>query len=261
MSEKFEAEKLSSEEKAELLRRYKETGDKALRNQIVLSYMNIVRYAAVSTRNMYAKYADSEDIINEATIALMSAIDSFSFEKKVKFETYASIRVRGAVIDFIRRQDIVPRNVRRFAKDYDTAYSELFSELNREPTDEEIAAKMGLTLAKFESYSAKAASAQTLSFEELVVNTGFDISDEVSEDGVWAAEASVHHEEKLKYLAKAIAALSDKERLVVTLYYYEKLKFSEIGEVLDVSESRVCQIHSKAVLKMKKSMSEYMDKD
>ncbi|MGN0603737.1 MAG: sigma-70 family RNA polymerase sigma factor [Oscillospiraceae bacterium] len=261
MSEKFEAEKLSSEEKAELLRRYKETGDKALRNQIVLSYMNIVRYAAVSTRNMYAKYADSEDIINEATIALMAAIDSFSFDKKVKFETYASIRVRGAVIDFIRRQDIVPRNVRRFAKDYDTAYSELFSELNREPTDEEIAAKMGLSIAKFESYSAKAASAQTLSFEELVVNTGFDISDEVSEDGVWAAEASVHHEEKLKYLAKAIAALSDKERLVVTLYYYEKLKFSEIGEVLDVSESRVCQIHSKAVLKMKKSMSEYMDKD
>ncbi|MGN0552265.1 MAG: sigma-70 family RNA polymerase sigma factor [Oscillospiraceae bacterium] len=261
MSDKFEAEKLSSEEKSELLRRYKETGDKALRNQIVLSYMNIVRYAAVSTRNMYAKYADSEDIINEATIALMAAIDSFSFEKKVKFETYASIRVRGAVIDFIRRQDIVPRNVRRFAKDYDTAYSELFAELNREPTDEEIAAKMGLTLNKFESYSAKAASAQTLSFEELVVNTGFDISDEVSEDGVWAAEASVHHEEKLKYLAKAIAALSDKERLVVTLYYYEKLKFSEIGAVLDVSESRVCQIHSKAVLKMKKSMSEYMDKD
>lgn len=261
MSERSEAEKLSSEEKSELLRRYKETGGKALRNQIVLSYMNIVRYAAVSTRNMYAKYADSEDIINEATIALMSAIDSFSFEKNVKFETYASIRVRGAVIDYIRRQDIVPRNVRRFAKDYDTAYSELFSELNREPTDEEIAEKMGLSMSKFESYSAKAASAQTLSFEELVVNTGFDISDEVSEDGVWAAEASIHHEEKLKYLAKAISELSEKERLVITLYYYEKLKFSEIGAVLDVSESRVCQIHSKAVLKMKKSLSEYLDKD
>lgn len=260
MSDKYEAEKLSSEEKSELLRRYKETGDKALRNEIVLCYMNIVRYAAVSTRNMYAKYADSEDIINEATIALMSAIESFSFEKNVKFETFASIRVRGAVIDYIRRQDLIPRNVRRFARDYDVAYSELYSKFGREPTDEEIAERMGLTLSRFENYSAKAASAQTLSFEELVVNTGFDISDDISEDGVWAAEAALHHEEKLKYLARAIEALSDKERLVITLYYYEKLKFTEIGKVIDVSESRVCQIHSKAVIKMKKYLSEYMGK-
>ena len=151
--------------------------------------------------------------------------------------------------------------MRKFAKEYDTAYSELYSELNREPTDEEMAERLGLPLAKFESYSAKAASAQTLSFEELVTNTGFDMSDEVSDDGVWSPEASVHHEEKLHYLAKAISELSDKERLVITLYYYEKLKFSEIGAVLDVSESRVCQIHSKAVMKMKHSLAEYMEKE
>jgi len=261
MSEISDAEKLTSEEKSEMLRQYKESGDKTLRNQIVLAYMNIVKFAAFSTRNMYSKYADSEDIINEATIALMSAIDSFSFDKNVKFETYASIRIRGAIIDYIRRQDIIPRNVRRFAKDYDIAYSELYSKLNREPADEEIAKAMGLSVTQFNSYSAKAACAQTLSFEDLVLNTGFDISDDVSEDGVWAAEASVHREEKLQYLAKAISALSEKERLVITLYYYEKLKFSEIGAVLDVSESRACQLHSKAVLKMKKSMSEYMDKN
>lgn len=261
MSEISDAEKLTSEEKSEMLRQYKESGDKTLRNQIVLAYMNIVKFAAFSTRNMYSKYADSEDIINEATIALMSAIDSFSFDKNVKFETYASIRIRGAIIDYIRRQDIIPRNVRRFAKDYDIAYSELYSKLNREPDDEEIAKAMGLSLTQFNSYSAKAACAQTLSFEDLVLNTGFDISDDVSEDGVWAAEASVHREEKLQYLAKAISDLSEKERLVITLYYYEKLKFSEIGAVLDVSESRACQLHSKAVLKMKQSMSEYMDKN
>lgn len=99
MSEISDAEKLTSEEKSEMLRQYKESGDKTLRNQIVLAYMNIVKFAAFSTRNMYSKYADSEDIINEATIALMSAIDSFSFDKNVKFETYASIRIRGAIID------------------------------------------------------------------------------------------------------------------------------------------------------------------
>lgn len=250
---------MSSADKAELLRSYKETGDKTLRNKVVMEYMNIVRYAALSTRNMYAKYADSEDIINEATIALMSAVESFDFSKNVKFETYASIKVRGAVIDYIRRQDIVPRNVRRFAHDYDAAYAELYAKLDREPTDDELAEHMQLPKSKFESCVAKAASAQTLSFEELVVNNNFDIPDEVSEDGVWSAEASLYREEKLSYLAKAIASLKERERLVVTLYYYEKLKFSDIGQVLDVSESRVCQIHSQAVSKMKRFMSDYIN--
>ena len=248
---------MNAAEKAELLSRYKETGDKTLRNSVVMAYMNIVNYAAVSTRNMYSKYADTEDIVNEATIALMAAVDSFDVSKNVKFETYASIKVRGAVIDYIRKQDIVPRTVRRFAREYDAAYGELYARLDREPTDDELASHMKLTKSKFESCVAKAASAQTLSFEDLVFNNNFDMSDDVSEDGVWAAEASVYREEKLKYLAEAIASLKEKERLVITLYYYEKLKFSDIGKVIDVSESRVCQIHSQAVAKMKKFMADY----
>lgn len=252
---------MTAAEKAELLLKYKETGDKALRNEVVMAYMNIVNYAAVSTRNMYSRYADAEDIVNEATIALMAAIDSFDAEKNVKFETYASIKVRGAIIDYIRRQDIIPRTVRRFAREYDAAYSELYARLDREPTDEELAEHMKLSKSKFESCVAKAASAQTLSFEDMVFNNNFDMSDEVSEDGVWAAEASLYHEEKLQYLAKAIASLKEKERLVITLYYYEKLKLSEIGKVLDISESRASQIHSKAVSKMKSFMCEYLGKN
>lgn len=251
---------MNAAEKAELLLKYKETGDKALRNDVVMAYMNIVNYAAVSTRNMYSRYADTEDIVNEATIALMAAVDSFDTEKNVKFETYASIKVRGAVIDYIRRQDIIPRTVRRFAREYDAAYGELYSRLDREPTDDELAEHMKLSKSKFESCVAKAASAQTLSFEDMVFNNNFDMSDDVSEDGVWAAEASLYKEEKLQYLAKAIASLKEKERLVITLYYYEKLKLSEIGKVLEISESRASQIHSKAVSKMKSFMYEYMGK-
>ena len=249
---------MTAAEKAELLLKYKETGGKALRNDVVMAYMNIVNYAAVSTRNMYSRFTDSEDIINEATIALMAAVDSFDVSKNVKFETYASIKVRGAIIDYIRRQDIIPRTVRRFAREYDAAYSELYSRLDREPTDEELASYMKLSSSKFESCVAKAATAQTLSFEDLVFNNNFDMSEEASEDGVWATEASLYKEEKMQYLAMAIAALKEKERLVITLYYYEKLKFSEIGKVLEISESRVCQIHSQAVMKMKKFMCEYM---
>lgn len=252
---------MTAAEKAELLLKYKKTGGKALRNDVVMAYMNIVNYAAVSTRNIYAKFTDAEDIINEATIALMAAIDSFDVSKNVKFETYASIKVRGAIIDYIRRQDIIPRTVRRFAREYDAAYGELYARLDREPTDEELASHMKLSSSKFESFVSKAATAQTLSFEDMVFNNNFDMSEDSSEDGVWAAEASLYKEEKMQYLAKAIAALKEKERLVITLYYYEKLKFSEIGKVLEISESRVCQIHSQAVMKMKKFMCEYMGRN
>lgn len=246
------------EAKALLLLKYKETGDKALRNGVILAYMNIVKFAAISTRNMYLKYAETDDVINEATIALMSAVDSFNPQKGVKFETYASIKVRGAIIDFIRRQDFVPRNIRRFAKEYDTAYSVLYSELDREPSVQEIADYMHLSVDKLESCTAQAAAAQTLSFEEMVMDEGFDISDKADDDGMWAAEAGIHRQEKMKYLADAIRSLKDRERLVITLYYYEKLRFADIGKVLEISESRVCQIHSQAVQKMKRYMSEYI---
>lgn len=247
------------EERAFLLLRYKETGDRALRNRVVMAYMNIVKFAALSTRNMYIKFAETNDVINEATIALMSAVDSFDPHKGVKFETYASIKVRGAIIDFIRRQDFIPRGIRRFAKDYDAAYSALYEELDREPSSEEIAERMKLPVEKLESFTAQAAAAQTLSFEEMVMDSGFDIPEKANDDGMWSAEAGVHKQEKLEYLAEAIKSLKERERLVITLYYYEKLRFSEIGKVLDVSESRVCQIHSQAVQKMKKYLADYMN--
>lgn len=247
------------EDRAVLLLRYKENGGKALRNEVILAYMNIVKYAALSTRNMYLKFADTDDIINEATLALMGAVDSFDVKKGVKFETYASIKVRGAIIDYIRRQDFIPRNIRRFAKEYDAAYSALYSQLDREPEIKEIAEYMKLPPEKVMNCTAQAAAAQTLSFEELVLNTGFDISDGADDDGMWSSEAGVHRQEKLKYLAEAINSLKDRERLVITLYYYEKLRFADIGKVMDVSESRACQLHARAVDKLKKYMKEYIN--
>ncbi len=246
------------EERAALLKRYKETGDKAVRNSVIMAYMDIVKFAAISTRNMYLKFTDTEDVVNEATVALMNAVDSFDINKDVKFETYASIKIRGAIIDYIRRQDFIPRSVRRFAKEYDAAYSELFSELDREPTNEEMASKMKLTLSRFENFTYQMATSQTLSFEELLADKGFDLAEGTDENGVWSAESSVHKEEKLNYLAEAIKALKERERLVITLYYYEKLRFSDIGKVLDISESRVCQLHAQAVGKLKKYMSDYI---
>lgn len=248
---------LNSEQKQELLGKYRESNDKRLRNQVVMAYMNLVKYAAYSTRNMYAKYSEADDIVNEGVIALMAAVDSFDLSRGVKFETYASIKIRGAIIDYIRRQDIVPRTVRHFAKEYDAAYSELYARLDREPSDDEIADYMKLSKEKLESCAAKAAAAQTLSFEELVFDKGCDVPDEKAEDGLWQVEESVYKEEKKRELAAAIASLKEKEKLVITLYYYEKLKFAEIGAVIGVSESRVCQIHTRAVTVLKQYIAEH----
>lgn len=237
-----------------LFDRYRQTPDKSLRNEIVMRSMHIVRYAVLSTRNMYRRYADDDDISNEAVLALMNAVDSFDPKKNVKFDTYASIKVRGAIIDYIRRQDSVPRGVRKFIRDYDSAYSALYSELDREPSREEIAARLGITTEKLDSFLARSAAASTLSFEELLFD-GFDMADDTGES---EAEAQLILSERRSQLAQAIDSLKDKERTVITLYYYEKLKYSEIAQVLGISESRVCQIHTKAVDKLREKISGYM---
>ena len=250
---------VQSEDMTELFRVYKKTGDIEVRNKLVLGYMDIVRYAAISTRNMYQKYADAEDIVNEATIALMNAVDSFDIEKNIKFETYASIRVRGAVIDYIRRQDMIPRNVRRFAREYDKAYSALYAQLDREPASSELSEYMGISEEKLESFLARSAAAQTLSFEEMVFEGGYDIPDgeKTGNDG-WQPEQRLLNGEMHGMLVRAVDSLGERERLVISLYYYEKLKYSEIAAVIGVSESRVCQIHSAAVSRMRKALEEYM---
>jgi RNA polymerase sigma factor for flagellar operon FliA len=239
---------------SELIDKYRQSPDKNLRNEIVMQSMHIVRYAVLSTRNMYRRYADDDDISNEAVLALMNAVDSFDPSKNVKFDTYASIKVRGAIIDYIRRQDTVPRGVRKFIRDYDSAYSSLYTELDREPTREETAARLGIDTDKLDSCLSRSAAAATLSFEEMLFD-GFDMPDESAEN---AAEAELIISERRTQLAAAIDSLKDKERTVITLYYYEKLKYSEIAKVMGISESRICQIHTKAVDKLREKISGYV---
>ena len=242
----------------ELIMRYLETGDISLRNEIILKYQNIVKYIAISTRGTYKKYADVDDIINEGIIALMAALDNFDPEKKVKFETYASIKVRGAIIDFVRKQDWVPRNVRRFSRDLERAYSELSASLDRAPTDKELADKLGLDKAKFYKGMADVAGMVTFSFEQLIYENNFEIDDGNSISGISSTEKGLYGQELEKVIAQAIDELGKQERIVISLYYYEKLKFTDIAKVLEVSDSRVSQIHSKAMLNLRDKLKEYV---
>lgn len=233
---------------------YRETGNINLRNDIILRYLELVRLIAVSLRNIYSKYASTDDIINEGVIALIGAIDTFDPEKNVKFETYANLKIKGAIIDYVRKQDWVPRQVRRFGKDMEAAYNQLYIALDRRPTNTEIAEFMGITKERLAKGMAESAGAITLSFEELLYEDNFNVE---SSD---TADAEMYKKELKEVIATAIAELKPKEKQVVTLYYFEKLKFSEIAKVLEVSESRVCQIHSKAMLVLRHSLQEYMNR-
>lgn len=241
-----------------LIAKYRQTGDVSIRNSIVLSYGNMVKIIAVSMRNLYLKYAEVDDVVNECIIALIGAIDTFDESKNVKFETYASIRIKGAVIDFIRKQDFIPRSVRGFSKEFEATYSRLYARLDREPTTDELAAEMNLPVEKYRKLLGEAASAATLSFEELLYENNLELPDEC-EGEVWHAERKLVQSELASQIAKALESLRDREKQVVTLYYYEKLKFSDIAKVLSVTESRVCQIHTKAITKMRLYLKDYLN--
>ena len=159
---------------AALLEEYGMSRSEALRNEIVLKNLGLVRACALSLRNTFIKYGDVDDVVNEGVIALMEAIDSFDPAKGAKFETYASLKVRGAIIDYVRRQDWVPRPVRKFARDLDKANSILYNQYNRAPTNGELAEYIGMSKDKLLRGMADAANAVTLSFEELLYEDNFE---------------------------------------------------------------------------------------
>ena len=239
---------------AERVALYQQNRDIALRNEIVLQNMGLVRTVALSMRNMYVKFGDVEDVVNEGVIALMDAIENFSPDRGAKFETYASIKIRGAIIDFLRKQDWIPRNVRKFAKALDKANSMLYNLNGRAPTNSELAEKMGMDEEKMLKMMAECSCTITLSFEELLYEDNID-EPSVKDSGL---DRELLHNEMRKVVADAVNELSEKERQVITLYYYKNLKYFDIAKALGVSEGRVCQIHSKATLALKAKLGGYV---
>jgi len=239
-------------DKNELFYKYKQTGDVTIRNEIVLLYMDSVKNSALALRNIYAKGFDADDLINEGVIALIAAVDAFDTARGVKFETFASIKIKGAILDYIRKQDWVPRQVRRFGRELNNAYGELYHQFGRSPTNQELAEHMGLTKEQFAKRLSDTASANTLSFEELLYEDNF------WDSGDNEVSAGLFLKEQKRVIAEAIAELKPKEQQVVSLYYYENLKLREIAEVLEVTESRVCQIHSKCMLLLKQKLEHYI---
>lgn len=238
---------------AQMVEQYQTSGDIRVRNEIVLKSMGLVRTVALSLRNMYIKFGDIDDVINEGVLALMDAIENFDPTKGAKFETYASLRIRGAIIDYIRKQDWIPRQVRKFARDLDKANSTLYNLYGRAPTNSELAEYMEMTEEKLLKNMADASCTVTLSFEELLYEDNFD---EPSTSA--PTDANLMRQEMSSMIAEAIDSLKEKERQVITLYYYKNMKYSDIAKVLGISEGRVCQINAKATLALKAKLEPYM---
>lgn len=235
--------------------------DKKDRDILIMKYAPLVKTIVL---RMAAKLpihaADKEDLINVGIIGLMSALDKYDVKKNVQFETYAHFRIRGAVLDELRKRDWVPRSTRNKDSRLEEAFAVLQRRLGRAPQEEEIAEHLGLTMEEYFSYLNEVKSVSIISKEDLPP----DYLDkyEGSQEMQAAAERGnplqyITNQELVNGLKKAIDVLPEKEKIVLSLYYYEELTMKEIGKVLELTESRVCQIHTQATLRLRAAVKDY----
>jgi RNA polymerase sigma factor for flagellar operon FliA len=234
---------------------FRRTKDKGVRDRLILTYAPLVKYVAGRLGSGLPAHVDEGDLVSYGLLGLIGAIERYDPGRDIKFETYAIARIKGAIIDELRALDWVPRSVRSRAREIERAITELEAKLGVAPTDEQIAAKVGITVEELEDSLTDISRSSIAALDELWSVSGE--GDQVSlldtiEDTTGPRPADVLDETEMREaLADAIARLPEREKLVVTLYYYEELTLREIGEVLGVTESRVSQLHTKAVLRLK----------
>ena len=244
----------------DLWRRYKTTGDTRAREDLVVAYSPLVKYVAGRMASGLPAHVDEADLISYGLVGLINAIERFELEREIKFETYAITRIKGAIIDELRSLDWVPRSVRARAREIERANAKLEHKLHRAPTDEEMALELGLSSEEFQEALVKISTSTVVALDELWAvsdSSGDAVSllDTLHDPGA-PDPASVLDATELKdRMADAIGRLPEREKLVVALYYYENLTLREIGEVLGVTESRVSQLHTKAVLRLRSRLT------
>lgn len=247
-------------ETQELLRLYKETGNEELKWPLVLRYEGLIKNAAMQIRGVYSNFAQIDDIINEGILTLLWAIDKYDPEKGVKFETYVSKRIRGMVIDLARKQDWMPRNVRQRAREIDMAAAELSSELGRYPTDGEIADRLGVSTERYQKDAANVALSNILSLDMLMDTREDGYQLELPSSDVQSQpETALQEREMQRALAAGISTLRKNEQIVLSLYYEKNLHLKEIAQVMELSEPRISQIHTRAIQKLRSYMEAYMN--
>jgi RNA polymerase sigma factor FliA len=246
--------KVKAVELRDLWRLYKEEGDEGSRERLVVAYSPLVKFVAGRMVARLPSHVEEPDLISYGLLGLIGAIERFDPEREIKFETYAVARIKGAIIDELRSLDWAPRSVRARARDVERAHLALEARLQRPPTDEEMADRLELSLAEFQRALVEIANSSMLALDDLWTfadpegGAGISILDTLEDPDAADPESEAQASELKDRLADAIESLPERERLVIALYYYESLTLREIGEVLDVTESRVSQLHTKAVI-------------
>lgn len=237
---------------------YSKNPSQEIREKLILEYAPLVKLVA-GRLSMYLGYnVEYDDLVSYGIFGLIDAIDKFDATKEVKFETYASLRIRGSILDQIRKMDWIPRTVRQRQKQIQNAIAEIESSTGRAATDEEIALALGISNEEYDNWQSQMKVTGVVSLDDFV-EQGSDVADNRGlSSQIERPEEHIEKEELKKVLAEALELLTEKERKVVVLYYYEELTLKEISNVLEVSESRVSQLHTKALGKMKTKMGKYM---
>ncbi len=228
------------------------------RNEIVLQYTDLVRKIVLRFKGSYNNFGQLDDMVNQGMIALIDAVEKFDPYMGNKFETFASLKIKGSVVDYMRKQDWVPRNQRNLAKELDEVYNELYAQTGYPPSNAEMAEKMGLSGIQLEKILQQRHNSILLSYEEAIneqMMVASPLREAQNDEG--CPESQILHAELKDKLIEAIDQLNEKERQVVSLYYYENLKLKEIAEILGITESRVSQIHSASMIKMKHMLGDY----
>ena len=241
-------------------REFKETGGAGVRERLILHYAPLVKYVASRVATGLPTSVEQADLVSYGMFGLIDALEKFDLERAIKFETYAIPRIKGAIIDELRAMDWVPRSIRFKAREIEKAFAELEGKLKRAPKEAEISQHMGISVEELHDVVNQISFVSVMALDE-VVAVGDDRGDKISlldtlADPSLDPTTSLEGQEMRGLLAGAINSLSEREKIVVTLYYFEGLTLAEIGEILGVTESRVCQIHTKAVGQMRTSLTE-----
>ena len=235
--------------KTALWEKYSKNKDIDTKNKLIEEYAYMLKIVASRLYNYYGGKVEFDDLMGYGALGLIDAIDKFDIDRDIKFETYAQVRIRGAIIDNLRRMDWVPRTLRSKAKKIENMIYQLENELDREVTNKDVAEKLEISQQEVENTIKEIASFNIASIDEIILNTG-----EILSNNSENPQDIIDNRELSKILTNAIQELPEKEKMVISLYYNEELTYKEIGEIIQLSESRISQIHSKAIKTIKNKL-------
>ncbi|HPT75255.1 MAG: FliA/WhiG family RNA polymerase sigma factor [Epulopiscium sp.] len=247
-----------SEKSLEMLwEQYEATKDVSIKDQLIMEYAPLVKYVAGRLNIYLGQSVEYEDLVSYGVFGLIDAIEKFDFKKGVKFETYASLRIRGSIIDNIRKLDWVPRSLRQKNKEIEKTIMELETELGRTATDEELAQKMNISIEELHEIYKKTNLISLISLDEYIEqNNDYNISSEKS-PATEQPESYIEKQELKRILKESIEKLPEREQKILFLYYFEELTLKEISSIMGVSESRISQLHTKAITRLKTKLGKY----